>query len=441
MRLLVILCLYCSSAVALEHRKSLYPIIPQQDFSGYLQKVIEQAAENTNIYIAEGTYTTCKTIRINNVKNISLIGLGEVVFEKCDKDYKNANYTLLKAVGVKGFVIDNIEFKGGMKRHGKVIDVRSFKKGDYHWDNFGVHFLGAEDLTIKNSRFLNFGNTALLITSDHNAVIPNSEHSKLSLAEVLVTENRVNSRNVIVSNNLFKNSYQVSTTNGWGKGAKAVGGVEDITFINNTFENLRGCLKLASRVQVKGARLQGNKFKACSGIQIVSYSDVSILDNQFEDIDGWVLSAYPNMANVNKSKGNQNKIVPYPIGWGNISFSNNEVNSAKGGVRFQASFAGEQKARDFVSGIEIKGNTFNKVDMSIYELKKRKQHGYIIVLSPGDYSTRKNKVVFKDVTVSNNCFSLHKDVKGLVNVRKLAKIDASLHADNISSPSICRHTK
>ncbi|MBF4318108.1 hypothetical protein EAY30_24860, partial [Vibrio anguillarum] len=79
------------------------------------------------------------------------------------------------------------------------------------WGEQGVLFSGTQNSAILNSRFYNFGDAALRVTSSRSH--PSGE--------------KINSRHFLAQGNIFHNVTQVTTTHVW---SNDFGGTEDITF-------------------------------------------------------------------------------------------------------------------------------------------------------------------------------------------------------------------
>ena len=298
------------------------------------------------VLLGEGVYDICSSIYVREINNVTLKGNGKVVFRKCPS---YSDEYLMYIYNSDNFVIDSIEFYG--------LTTQQYEPGNHHyaWGEQGVLFAGTSNSSVLNSKFFNFGDAALRVTSSR------SHPSQLP----------INSKNFIADSNVFYNVTQVTTTHVW---SSDFGGTENITFTRNLFKNIKGSLKLSSRKPVSKALIQNNIFSDMHGnaaIELNYYSKVYIKGNSFSNLNGLVLNAYPNsLTSVNE-----------PIDWDDIHFIKNNVSNAKGGLRFLSDIAGELIGSDTnISGVIVSANHFFNMDFSA----KDQAHANIInMLSKG----------------------------------------------------------
>ena len=341
-------------------------IIPNDgiDDSQSLKELILSTPEEGELVIQKpGIYDICSTIGLSNLNKIKISAKSGVILKKC----KNFD----------GEYIINIY-------HSNLINIEGFtfiglteNPDNYVWGEQGVLIAGSSDISVDHNQFFNFGDAALRVTSSRWS----SDTSP------------INSFRVIVKNNYFRNVTQVTTTHPWSKN---YGGTQDITVRNNVFENIKGSLKLASRKPVSKALIEYNTFRnmKSTAIELVYYSDVEVIGNTFVDVKKFTLNAFAN----NPSN------VDMPINWGNITFSNNSIINAKGGIRIKSDGHDELVDERYIEGIHILNNHFLDVDMTIYSESKYKN--VINFLSDGIKE-------FSSSTVENNLYNLQLDVNFL----------------------------
>ncbi len=176
------------------------------------------------------------------------------------------------------------------------------------WPDQGVYFGSCRNVVVDQNKFFNFGNAALRITTSEVDPTPG-----------------VNSFNSVVTHNFFNNIYQVSTTSN----DKIHGGTHGYRMEKNTFVNLRGSVKFASRTPGAGdVHLLNNVFNGGDhfGLEIDNYNDMEIRGNQFANIKSVAINIY--------TAGDQGKIAQgFP--WGNnFTIADNTIQNSGRGIRF-----------------------------------------------------------------------------------------------------------
>ncbi|WP_166113300.1 right-handed parallel beta-helix repeat-containing protein [Pseudoalteromonas sp. Z9A5] len=334
------------------------------DDSQAFKNLILNTPEDGEVIIEKpGIYDICSTVSLNNLNKISISAKSGVILKKCN----NFNGEYLMTVYHSSFInIEGFTFKG-----------LTNAQNSYVWGEQGLLVAGSSDITVDHNQFFDFGDAALRVTSSRWS----SDTSP------------INSYRILVKHNYFRNVTQVTTTHPWSKN---YGGTHDITFRNNIFENLRGSLKLASRKPVSKALVEHNTFRDMKGtaIELTYYSDVKITGNTFVNLDNFALNAFANKP----------ENVDVPINWGNITFTDNSIINAKGGIRIKSDGHDELVDETFIKGIHITNNHFLDVDMTIYSEDKYKN--LINFLSDGIKE-------FNSSTVENNLYNLPLDVKFL----------------------------
>jgi hypothetical protein len=176
------------------------------------------------------------------------------------------------------------------------------------WPDQGIYFGSCRNILIDNNKFFNFGDAALRTTTSEADPVKG-----------------VNSLNTIVTNNYFNNIYQVSTTSN----DKVHGGTRGYRMEKNTFVNLRGSVKFATRTPgasdvhiVDNVINGGDHF----GLEIDNYNNMEIRGNNFENIKGVAINMYTNGDRSNITKGFQ---------WGNnFTIAGNVVKNCGRAIRF-----------------------------------------------------------------------------------------------------------
>lgn len=176
------------------------------------------------------------------------------------------------------------------------------------WSDQGVYFGSCKNITVDSNEFYNFGNAALRITT--------SEADSV---------NGVDSINSTVTNNTFNNIYQFTTTSN----DKVHGGTKSLHMEKNTFVNLRGSVKFASRTTGTGdIHFMNNTINGGDhfGLEINNYNDMEIRGNNISNIKSVAINIYTNGDSSNMVKG-------FP--WGNnFTLASNTVKTCGRAIRF-----------------------------------------------------------------------------------------------------------
>lgn len=284
-----------------------------QDDSQAIQTALSSLSPGDILVIPEGVYDVCQTLYLTNTKQIALIGSQGAVLRKCD-DF-NGEY-LLYIKETQNMFISGIHFIG--LNNGDVDQV---------WGEQGLYLASTSDSHLSNNTFENFGDAALRVTTGPNP------------ADSL-------SQNAILFANTFRNCSQVTTTQ--ATQGSSVPGTQNIAVEYNLFQ---GCtLKLSSRQHVQGALVLHNTFKDISStaLEVSYYTDVSVKDNRFDNISGFIMNVFPNTR------------AAQPVHWGNIDFQNNDVFNSTMGLRLQ-SFSSNESPTKSVENISISHNRFANI--------------------------------------------------------------------------------
>jgi hypothetical protein len=179
------------------------------------------------------------------------------------------------------------------------------------WRDQGLYFGSSNGVVVNMNRFFSFGNAAIRITTTERDPIPG-----------------VNSFNSEVTQNYFNNVFQVTTTSN----DTIHGGSSNYLFQGNTFDDLRGSIKFASRTGgASNVYIRFNTIRSSNtdGIEIAGYTNMDVYKNVFQNIARNAINCYSNDRSVNGFQ------------WGdNITFRNNIVKNTGGGFRFSADASG-----------------------------------------------------------------------------------------------------
>jgi hypothetical protein len=175
---------------------------------------------------------------------------------------------------------------------------------DPYWPDQGVYFGSCNVVRVESNKFFNIGNTALRVVTDARDPVMG-----------------VNSFKTTVINNTFNNIYQTSTT------ATDLnhGGTALSSWLNNTFVNLRGSVKFASRTPGgRGIEFINNVINGGDhfGLEINNYNDFKISGNIIQNIKSVAINVYTG-AGING----------FP--WGdNFTISNNNIANVGRAIRY-----------------------------------------------------------------------------------------------------------
>jgi hypothetical protein len=172
-----------------------------------------------------------------------------------------------------------------------------------YWPDQGVYFGSCNVLKIDQNKFFNFGNSALRVSTwERDPVVG------------------VDSFKTLVSNNVFNNFYQTTTT----VQDNIHGGTAMSTWINNTFTNVHGSVKFASRTPgASNIEFFNNLIDTGEhfGLEINNYSNFSLKGNTIRNIGVVAMNIYTGA------------IPGFP--WGdNFTIANNTIDNVGRGIRF-----------------------------------------------------------------------------------------------------------
>ena len=165
-----------------------------------------------------------------------------------------------------------------------IISLEFYGQNDFSksldgvWPDQGVYIGSCNVVKLDSNKFYNFGNAALRVVTDTRDPVKG-----------------VNSFKTHVTHNSFNNFYQTATTST----DTIHGGTAQSTWDNNTFANVRGSIKFASRTPgAKQIDFLNNTINGGDhfGLEINNYSDFSIKGNTFKNIKDVALNIYTGAA-------------------------------------------------------------------------------------------------------------------------------------------------
>lgn len=309
-------------------------MVPTSDAATQINNVLaylNKRADQNNLWTVKfspGRYLLDRSLRMDNLQNVALVSDrgNPAILRKDPGTFKNEYlfYTRFsKNVTVSGFDIYGlmIEFKPELYA----------TSTNPIWHDQGLYFGSSNGVTVNENRFFNFGNAALRITTTESDPVRG-----------------VNSFNSTVLRNYFRNVYQVTTTSN----DTVHGGSSNYYFMGNTFDELRGSLKFASRTPgATDVRVHFNTIRSSStdGLEIVGYNNLEVYKNKFQNIARHAINCY---SNGRSTAGFQ---------WGdNLRFISNEIDSANWGLRFSADSFGDGFAPT-PSQVTIQSNLFQNI--------------------------------------------------------------------------------
>lgn len=304
--------------------------------------------------LATGKYYINKQIPMNNLQNVDLVSdmskPAQLIKDKTFNSATGGEYILNFQFG-KNLSITGMQFYG---------QTDFAKSLDPVWPDQGVYFGSCNTVTVKNNGFYNFGNGALRVTTTERDPVKG-----------------VNSFNTTVTNNLFNNIYQISTT----PNDEIHGGSANYLLQNNVFYNLRGSIKFASRTDgAKGVKILNNKINGGDhyAFEINNYNDMEIRGNTIQNMKEFALNIYNNPRatstftwgnnftiadNVitNVGRGIRFSTEPYENGTtytpSKVVFSNNTLD----GVKDTSGTAAISQVNGKVNGLTITGNKLSNI--------------------------------------------------------------------------------
>jgi hypothetical protein len=323
-----------TQAYTIDSQARIITLKPSEDAATQINNVLlylNQRPDQGNVWTVRfepGRYLLNKSIRLDRLQNVSLVSdrQNPAILRKDPATFKNEYlfYTRFsKNVSVSGFDIYglSVEFKPELYA----------TSSNPIWHDQGLYFGSCNGVLVQENRFFNFGNAALRITTTESDPVRG-----------------VNSFNSTVLRNYFRNVYQVTTTSN----DTIHGGTSNYYFMGNTFDELRGSLKFASRTTgATDVRVHFNSIRSgnTDGIEIVGYNNLELYKNKIQNVARHAINCY---SNGRSGSGFQ---------WGdNIHFISNEISGANWGLRFSAD-AFSDGYHPSPGNIRIEKNLFNNI--------------------------------------------------------------------------------
>jgi hypothetical protein len=276
-----------------------------------------------------GSYYLSKSLFAEKLENVSLVsdrGNPAILVKGPDFSGEYLFYTRFSTnVTMRGF-----DFYGQTKHYNP--SNYGTDPNTPVWRDQGLYFGSSNGVTVNMSRFFNFGNAAIRVTTTEKDPIPG-----------------VNSFNTQITQNYFNNVFQISTTSN----DTIHGGSSNFLFQGNTFDYLRGSVKFATRTPgASSVYIRYNSIRSSSmdGLEIVGYTNVEVSNNQFQNIARNAVNCY---SNERAAKG---------FAWGDgLTFKNNTINNTGGGIRFSAD-AFPDGFQPTPSNVTISNNTISNLN-------------------------------------------------------------------------------
>jgi hypothetical protein len=213
-----------------------------------------------------GKYNITRALRVDYLQNVNLVS-----------DKANPAVLIKSPTGTSEYIF-YFRFAKTIKMSGFTFYGKTtFANGPTPvWGEQGVYFGSCNGIVVDWNTFYNFGDAALRVTTDYYDPVQG-----------------VNSFNTKVTNNIFNNIYQISTTSN----DTVHGATNDYLFQYNSIYNLRGSVKFASRTPgAANVRVRNNIFNGGDhyGLEINNYNNFIIADNQMSNYKGPAISIYTN---------------------------------------------------------------------------------------------------------------------------------------------------
>jgi parallel beta-helix repeat protein len=300
-----------------------FGVIPDdgRDDAEALNRLLDKANRNTIFYFPKGTYDLKSAIRQD--------GLNNVVFQG------EPGALLRKMPGFQDEYLVYTRFSHAVAFRGLQFQGLTTDRNAYRWGESGLYLASGDGMLVEGNRFSDFGDAAIRVTTSK------------------VGASGVTSYNTIVRRNVFDNVTQVSTTSN----ANEYGGSAGYLLEENTFSHLKGSVKFATRapgagqIVVQNNRISGVKtIPTSTGIEVASYSNVFLEDNQISDCGNFGINIYSNTAKDIRG-----------FDWGHYLVQNNTIQNCPHGIRVSAQ-AYQDRYLPVVSDIMILNNRIRVAD-------------------------------------------------------------------------------
>ena len=291
---------------------------PLVDPTGVLDSTLGiQAAVNAlkaqgggKLVFPPGTYKITNRIFIQGLSNAVITGPGATIF-KSGFDYGPGSNPIFYFLECNFIQVEQLRFVGSQPSTSAVL-----------YGDDGVLFVDCIETSIMHNEFTDFGDGA---TRNLSHFVTDPPISVIAF-------------NVHIAFNFFNNILQTSST---------PGGVDTVTFVGNTFYNLKGSVKFASRVANSGRIVVANnviKTGLGAGFEFSSTGNVLVSNNIATDI--------PIMANFYTNTA----VGANPATWDNLAITDNLFSGCTTGIRI-ASGDYNDGTRVCVNNVTISNNT------------------------------------------------------------------------------------
>gem|GEM_PF-914287 len=332
-------------------------VSPTGDYNQDARNALAQLASRSDTNVKwilkfnPGKYYLSLPLYTVGLKNVQIVSdpAAPAMLIKGPKFNPSYEYLFYARMG-QGILLQGFEFYG----------TTTFQNGPTPvWPDQGVYFGSCRNVIVNNNKFFNFGDAALRITTSEADPVTG-----------------VDSINSTVTNNYFNNIYQVTTTSN----DKIHGGSRSYIMEKNTFVNLRGSVKFATRTPgASDIHILNNVINGGDhfGLEVNNYSNMEIRGNNFENIKGVAINIYTAgdkgtlskgfqwcdnftlVSNVIKSSGRAIRVCPSPFFDGTtvtphqLTIANNTINTISEPNREVAAI---EIINGKVDGLKITGN-------------------------------------------------------------------------------------
>lgn len=258
------------------------------------------------IKFGPGEYQLKAPLRADNTRNVIFKSESLGTPAKLIKPATSSYEYMLYCRYCQNVTVQWMQFYGKTKNYDPAIETNTSHP---NWGDQGLLFGSANGVNIYQNGFFDFGNAAVRAqTWDYDPV------------------KNVNSYNINIDNNWFKNVFQVTTTsNSYDHGGSA-----NLTFQNNVVDDLHGAIKFASRTPGgTNVVVRNNTIRSSTmdGFEISSYENLELSNNKILNIARNAVNCYTNYR------------VTAGFNWGNnLKITGNVIdNVGNMGIRFTPS--------------------------------------------------------------------------------------------------------
>jgi hypothetical protein len=311
------------------------------------------------VFFGPGEYPIKQTINMDELMNVNLLSdaTKPAILRK-----DPASTTLEYAVSC--IYCDHVKFDGFRFMGSTPVynpDAYSSPSNPV-WRDQGIFLASTDTCTVSHSSFYNFGNTAIRTTTYFGDPTTGTD-----------------SFNNIVEDNYFENIQQLSTT---ADNTIEHGGTSTYVVRRNTFKDLRGAVKFATRVESsEGLYVRDNVILSGShfGIEISGYTDkVEVTGNRISNMAEYGIVFYTNdrvkrgtefeWGNNYVIRGNTITGAGGGIAFDNAPYTGYGDYDANGNIFF-ANYAPSQYIQFDSHNLTIDANTFRAITGRVFNFK------------------------------------------------------------------------